>query len=68
MQRSWYSLYNGNVKDSWQYNPGGIPFLFLLIFTAIHLKFAFKHGAKIIMWGFICTAALMWGSFLLKLL
>jgi len=68
MQRSWYTLYKGNIKESWQYNPGGITFLMLLIFTALHLKFAFKHGAKFILWGFIATAALMWGNFFLKLL
>lgn len=67
MQRSWYSLYQGNIKDSWQYNPGGISFLLLLIFTILHLKFSLKNGAKIIMWGFIATAALMWGNFILKL-
>ena len=67
MQRSWYSLYKGSIKDSWHYNPGGIPFLLLLVFTLIHLKFKLQLGAKIIMWGFITTAALMWGNFALKL-
>lgn len=68
MQRSWYSLYKGNINDTWKYNPGGIPFLLLLIFTILHLKFAFKQGAKVILWGFIATAGLMWGNFVLKLL
>jgi len=68
MQRSLYSMYRGNFLDSWHYNPGGMPFVLLLVFIALHLKLKFKHGAKIIMWGFIATAALMWGNFLLKLL
>jgi hypothetical protein len=68
MQRSWYSLYKGDIAGSWSYNPGGFPFLLLLVFTILHLKWSFKHGAKIIMWGFIATAALMWGKFIYKLL
>jgi hypothetical protein len=68
MQRSLYSIYKGDVSASWHYNPGGIPFALLLVFTAVHLKRHIKHGPTIILWGFILTAALMWGNFILKLL
>jgi hypothetical protein len=68
MQRAYYAAYKGNFKESVQYNPGALPFVLLIIFTVLHLKFKFRLGHKIILWGFIITALLMWLAYLIKLI
>ncbi len=67
MQRAYYSLYKGKITESFTYNPGAVPFLLLLVFTALHLKFKFKQGHRVILIGFIATAVAMWVAFLIKM-
>ncbi|MBL7810865.1 MAG: DUF2752 domain-containing protein [Bacteroidetes bacterium] len=67
MQRACYSLVQGKPIQSLKYNPGALPFLLLLVFTMLHLRFRFKHGHRVILAGFIVTVAAMWTAFLFKL-
>ncbi|MFN5249544.1 MAG: DUF2752 domain-containing protein [Bacteroidia bacterium] len=66
MQRAYFSIYKGKIRESFEYNPGAFPFLFLILFTALHLKFKFKRGHRLIVIGFILTALTMWIAFILK--
>jgi len=60
MQRSILALLKGDLWESLTYYPPTIPIFALLFYTALHLKFDFKHGAAIIKWGYIgCTAIIV---------
>jgi hypothetical protein len=59
LQRSVIALFEGDIAQSIQLYPATIPLLFTLIFTALHLKFKFKHGAAIIQWSYILTVSII---------
>ena len=48
LQRSVIALMQGNLIESFRLYPATIPFLFVIFFSIIHLKFDFKSGAQII--------------------
>ncbi|MDR2824678.1 MAG: DUF2752 domain-containing protein [Prevotellaceae bacterium] len=52
-QRSVAALFEGRFLESITLYPATLPFIFCLIFTLLHLKFDFKHGATIIKYLFI---------------
>lgn len=47
-QRSVIALLKGNFLESLKLYPATIPFLFVLIFMLVHIKYDFKFGAQII--------------------
>jgi len=47
-QRSVISLLKGNFLESLKLYPATIPFLFVLVFMLVHLKYDFKFGAQLI--------------------
>jgi uncharacterized membrane protein len=47
IQRSFWALIEGDISTSISFYPALIPFLGLLIFTGLHLKFKIKNGHKI---------------------
>ncbi|MGF1924786.1 MAG: DUF2752 domain-containing protein, partial [Bacteroidia bacterium] len=44
-QRSIVALLEGDVVSSFKLFPATIPFIFLLVFTLVHLKFELRYGA-----------------------
>ena len=47
-QRSCIALLNGHLQNSLLLYPATIPLLLLLVFTLLHLKYKFIHGAAAI--------------------
>jgi hypothetical protein len=68
LQRSFIALLEGDIIKSLQLYPATVPMLFSLIFTAVHLKFDFKHGAPVIKGAFIFTAIVIVIFYVYKLL
>lgn len=52
LQRSVVKLLEGDISASVDQHPAGIPMLFMIVFLLLHLKFDFKHGAKILTYTF----------------
>lgn len=67
-QRGFYLICQGDILGSLAVFPALLPFLFVLIFTILHLFIQFKHGAKIIVAGFSVTVAIMLIHFIVKLI
>ena len=66
MQRSFLFLIKGNFYDSLRMYPGLIPVLFTLVFLALHLRFKFENGAKVLQYSYIFTAAVIVTTFIFK--
>ncbi|CAN5403143.1 hypothetical protein BH09BAC5_BH09BAC5_29780 [soil metagenome] len=49
LQRSFFELLRGNLSESIHLYPALIPVILTLVFLALHLKFRFKYGAKILL-------------------
>ncbi|MFW0716301.1 DUF2752 domain-containing protein [Pedobacter sp. N23S346] len=47
-QRSLIALLKGNILESFKLYPATIPFLFVVIFMFVHLRYDFRFGAQII--------------------
>ncbi|WP_177217038.1 DUF2752 domain-containing protein [Pedobacter insulae] len=47
-QRSVLAFFQGDLIQSFKLYPPTIPFIILVVLTAIHLKFDLKHGAFLI--------------------
>lgn len=67
-QRAFLALVKGDVLASLHYNASVLPFLLLLVFLALHLKFNFKWGAKTLVIWFILVTITLVGQFILKLI
>lgn len=67
MQRAIIKLLEGDLQGSLQMNPSALPILFMLIFLMLHLKFQFKHGAKIITVLFILSTTIIIVNYIVKL-
>lgn len=67
MQRAIIKLLEGDLQGSLQMNPSALPILFMLIFLVLHLKFQFKHGAKIITVLFILSTTIIIVNYIVKL-
>lgn len=66
MQRSLVALLKGELLESFTLFPALLPTLLMLLFLPLHLIFKFKHGAAILKYCFIFTAAIMVISFVIK--
>ncbi|MDR1611056.1 MAG: DUF2752 domain-containing protein [Candidatus Symbiothrix sp.] len=67
LQRSILALFEGDLVKSVQLYPATIPILFCFIFTALHLKFDFKHGAEIIKWSYILSVTIIFVFYCYKI-
>lgn len=67
LQRSILALLEGDWVKSVQLYPATVPILFCFIFTALHLKFDFKHGAEIIKWSYILNITIIIAFYLYKI-
>ncbi len=47
-QRSFIALLNGDLQTSLSLYPATIPILIMILFTALHLKYKYLHGATLI--------------------
>ncbi len=48
LQRSILALFKGDFMNSFKLYPATIPLIFIVIFTLLHLKMEFEHGARLI--------------------
>ena len=67
MQRSFIQLVKGNLIASFEMYPALIPLLFTILFMCLHLIFDFKHGAKILIYTFSLSAAMIVVSYIVKM-
>lgn len=67
MQRSFLELLKGNFSDSFHLYPALLPVIFTLLFTALHLYFRFKNGAKYIKYSYLGTVAVVVLSYTIKM-
>jgi len=68
MQRSFIALLKGNFGESLQLFPALIPLLLMFVFLLLHLKFQFKHGARILTYWFILNTAIIVVNYVVKLI
>lgn len=66
MQRSLIALLKGNLCESLQLFPALIPLMLMFIFLILHLKFQFKHGARILMFWFVINTVIIIVSYIQK--
>jgi hypothetical protein len=67
MQRAAISLLKGDIVESFHYNPGLLPVLFMFVFTVLQVIFHFKNGGKVLVWGYVLTVAVLFTNYILKL-
>ncbi len=58
IQRSFLKLIHGEFLESLELFPALLPFLMLMTYTLLHLKFMFKNGHKVILILFFSTVSL----------
>lgn len=67
LQRAFIALLRGDIVASFEHNAALIPFVITAIYTAFHLKFSFRSGARNILAMFIFTVSLMIVNFIARL-
>jgi hypothetical protein len=67
MQRSFIHLINGDIAASFKMYPALLPLLFTLLFLSLHLIFKYKHGARVIVYAYSFTAAIIVVSYVVKI-
>jgi hypothetical protein len=68
LQRSIIALLRGDIKTSLSLYPATIPLLTLLLVVAFHLRFDLRHGAAVIKYLYIGTAAIIFVFYIYKVL
>jgi hypothetical protein len=66
MQRSLVLLFRGEFSQSFFMYPPLLPMLATFIFLALHLKFKFEHGAKVLLTLFIFSTTAILASYIVK--
>ena len=59
LQRSIVLLLKGDLQASLQMYPAAIPLMALFLYTGLHIKYGFRHGAAVIKYLMIGVAILM---------
>jgi len=67
-QRALNLLFQGEFIESLKLYPALTPIIFTFLFTALHLRFSFKNGAKYVIILFSSSVAIMLISYFYKLL
>lgn len=68
LQRSVIALFRGDIHTSLSLYPATIPLLVLVAFTALHLKFDFRHGAAVIKYLQLGAASIILVFYIYKVL
>lgn len=68
MQRSLLLLLNGQLAASLRMHPAGLPFLALVLFLPLHLRFRFRRGAAVIVGLQVLVASLSFGFYVYRIL
>jgi hypothetical protein len=66
MQRAFIALLRGDFAASFHHHPALIPFLSVILVVILHLRFNFKHGAKLIIYGFAFTVVVLLMNYIYK--
>ena len=56
MQRSFIALLKGDLAGSLSLHPATILILVMFLFTALHIRFKFRHGATVIIFLYATIA------------
>jgi hypothetical protein len=67
MQRALIALLKGDLITSLRLNPALMIYLAMLLFTALHLRFSFRYGGRMIIGLFIAAGSLMIVNFFWRL-
>ena len=68
LQRSVLALLRGDFSASWQLHPATVPLLLFLLFTALHLKYKFREGARVVIYGSIFIATIILSNYIYKII
>ena len=68
MQRSIIHLLKGEFVEAFYIYPAIYTLIILFIFLALHLKFDFKQGHKILLFLFIINLAIMLTNFIINII
>ncbi len=68
IQRSIVELMQGNIIESVILYPALPTLIFMMIYAILHIKFDFKHGAKVILISFIVNIVIIIVNYLIKIL
>ncbi len=66
LQRSILQMIRGNIQESIQMHPAGIPMVLLLIFIFLQLKMKWSFGSRITIIGIAIILLLSFIHFILK--
>lgn len=67
LQRSLLLLFQGKLTESYKMYAPTIPILLVMLLGALHIKFKWKNGQKIIVTSFIAVAIFIMISYFLKI-
>ena len=68
MQRSIIHLLKGEFVEAFYIYPAIYTLIIMFIFLALHLKFEFKQGHKILLFLFILNLAIMLTNFIINII
>jgi len=66
MQRSILELFRGHFLDSLKAYPGLIPVALTLVILALHIRYKFENGARMVQYSFMISAGVIVISYVLK--
>lgn len=59
MQRAFFYLLEGNLKESFASNPACTPLIITALILILQLIFKWEKGGKVVMYSFASTASIM---------
>jgi len=68
MQRAFIELFRGNILESIHHHPGAIPLLVMMAYLALHLRFRFPRGPKVLLVMYLSIACLSFANYILKIM
>jgi hypothetical protein len=66
MQTAFIQLLRGNFLQSLKIYPGLIPVIVTLLILAVHIKFKFENGARMVQYSFMISAGVIVISYIIK--
>ena len=67
LQRAWILLLRGNLWQSLQTHPAGIPLALFILYALLHLAFKFSNGGKIIVRAYLAIVIIVAVNYILKI-
>ncbi len=67
-QRSFFAMLSGDIKLSLQLYPAMLPIVFIMVFTAVHIRYKLSFGAAVIKFAYIFTAIIILTSYIIKII